>query len=140
MSELDKDVIKEFEEMINEVCGHKTNVPNKGRPTHDFYDIPMHHKDFMDWYNERDREKYSCKIVTKCDCGVSYTVYTEPGDTLRYVHTLGEGTAASPTTDWTTQYQTVEYQRFYCWKCGRPFTVTGSKIMKVKSNQLEVVL
>ena len=131
------DVIKEFEEMMNEVCGHK--ITTKGRPTQDFYDLPMHHKDFMDWYNERDREKYSCKIVTKCDCGVSYTVYTEPGDTLRYVYTFGSDTAAS-TTDWTTQYQTVEYHRFYCWKCGKQFTVRGSKISKIKSNQLEVVL
>ena len=128
------EIINEFEEMINEVCGPKTNV--KGRPIQDFHNMPMHHKDFIDWYNERDREKNSSKFITKCECGVSYEVYTEPFDTLRYVHTF----AASPETDWITQCQTVEYQRFYCWKCGKPFSVTGSKIIKLKSNQLEVVL
>jgi len=130
-----KDVIKEFEEMMNEVCGNKISS-RKGRPTQDFYDLPMNHKDFMDWYKERDRERYSSKITTKCVCGVSYTFYTEPY--ISNVHTAG-GTLAS-TIDWATQYQQAQYERFFCWKCGRSFSVTGSKIIKIKSNQLEVVL
>ena len=132
-------IIEEFEEMINDVCG-ETNIKlarKKGRPTQDFYDLPMHHKDFMDWYEERDRERYSTKITTKCDCGATYKIYTEP--TVRYDF-QGQGSTSAASTDWHTQHQRVYIERFYCWRCGKPFSVTGSKIIKIKSNQLEVVL
>ena len=137
-------IIDEFEEMIVELCGtgglkKQSGRPKGTRPTPDFYDLPIHHKDFMEWYEERDREKRYMKITTKCDCGVIYKIYTEPFDTLRYVHDFQGQGSTSASTDWHT-HQIVHIERFHCWKCGKPFSVTGNKILKIKSNQLEVVL
>lgn len=135
------EIIDEFEEMINDVCGEANRgielSKRRGRPTPDFYDLPIHHEDFMKWWKERDEEKNSMKLTIKCNCGATYKIYTEPVDIVRYDF-QGQGSTAS--TDWYTQSQTVQSERFYCWRCGKPFSVTGSKILKIKSNQLEVVL
>ncbi len=131
---------KEFEEMINDICGEKTNrrLPDKYRhiPTPDFYDLPMHHEDFMKWYKERDEERYKKKTAIKCECGAIYTIYTEPMETLRYDF---QGQGLTSTTDLYSQQQ-VHIERFFCCRCGMPFSITGGKIVKIKSNQLEVVL
>ena len=134
--EAHKVINKDFEEMINDVCGGPNiKLPRrKGRPSPDFYDLPIYHEDFMKWWKQRDEEKHSMKITSKCVCGVTYTVYTEP----EYVHDFqGQGTTSSTTYN---QYQNVQRTGFFCWKCGKSFYVTGSRILKIKSNQLEVVL
>jgi hypothetical protein len=138
--EAHKVINKEFEEMINEVCGVNRGIElskrkGRSRPTPDFYDLPIYHEEFMEWWKEKNEEKYNAKMITKCECGAVHTIYTEPL-TVETYNDIG-GNAA---TSWHTQYQSVQHERFFCWRCGKPFTVTGSKISKIKSNQMEVVL
>ena len=129
-----KDIIdKEFEKMMNEVCGSKVK---RTRPTRDFYDMPMQQKYFMDWYYKKQEDKYSSKLTVKCDdCGTTYTIYTEPMESQYNVARCPDNYDSL----WE-QCQKVQQHRFYCWKCGKPFYVTGSKVKKIESNQLEVVL
>ena len=136
-------IIDEFEEMINEVCGPKVKkAAGLGRPkgtlTHDARNLILN-EDFMKWYYDKEKDKRRTKVTAKCVCGVTYKIYTEPMNisTFTYNNDIGGSTAA---TSWYTQTESVEHHRFYCWKCGAPFSVTGSKIKKIESNQLEVVL
>lgn len=140
-------IIDEFEEMINDVCGPKVRkLPGRPKvptvptvPTPDFYEQRMYHDDFMKWYYDKEKDKQSMKVTAKCVCGVTYKIYTEPMPlpTISYNNDIGGSTAA---TSWYEQTEIVKHHRFYCWKCGAPFVVTGSKIKKIESNQLEVVL
>jgi len=131
-------IIDEFEEMIEDVCGEKPNIrlPDKHRPTPDFYDI--YHEEFMKWWEERKEEKYHMKMHVKCPCGEKYVVYSEPDRVEDFVTWSETGTSTS--NSYYSFNQHVSHERFFCYKCGKPFSVTGSKIVKIKSNQLEVVL
>ena len=134
-----KVIDKEFEEMINEVCGETKLAIKKGRPTPEFY-LPIYHEDFMKWWKKRDEEKYCPKTSVECNsCGEKFIIYTEPFKitTMTYNNDIGGSPAA---TSWHEQYQNVSQSSFYCYKCGHPFVVSGSKILKIKSKQLEVVL
>ena len=123
-------IIDDFENMINEVCGDVVKLEKKkyyGKPTPDFYDLPFQHEDFMKWYKEKEEERTIFKMNAECSCGEKYVIYTSP---------------PSLPFGWpeVSMFQEVTYERFFCYKCGKPFMVTGNKILKIKSEKLEVVL
>lgn len=142
-------IIEEFEEMINEVCGPKSAVklarkgrPKGTRPTPDFYDLPLQHEDFMQWYKEKTEERYYHTVSIECSCGEKYIVQLERDEiVINYPFWSETGTETGTETS-NEYYQNVRYEKFFCYKCGKPFVVTGNKIRKIKSKskQLEVVL
>ena len=129
---------KEFEEMINDVCGPKKikrGRPPGIRPTSDFYDLP--NEEFMRWLEEKAHYRYCMKISAKCACGEEYIIFSEEAQ-INYP----EWSEAGTTTDYHIHNENIRAEHFFCYKCGQRFVVSGSRIVRIesKSKQLEVVL
>jgi len=134
-------IIDEFESMINEVCGEVVKLEKEkyyGIATQDFYNLPFQHEDFMKWYKEKEEERNALKQSVECTCGERYIVYTMPDQTYyNYNNVSYDGTYVNYAS---TSTQSIIRESFFCYRCGRRFDVTGSVIIKLKSEKLEVGL
>lgn len=124
----EKDIIKDFSKMIDDLCGPNKEEVNLSKKRDHFREslirMEQRYDEYFRWEEEKRKEESSFKQELQCECGEEYVVYLKP----QYI--------SFPGTDLTVE---VTMSNFYCHKCGRIYRAPG-EILKIKSRQLEVVL
>ena len=140
---MDKEFTKEFEEVIDEICGKKKELKYLSLPeyneflkdkirkyewTYEFLreEIRRHEKVYFDKEDERCCSRISCS----CKCGAEYLFFVEQNIPYWKYNNYGE----------MEPFRNSQYETFFCVKCGKMMRVMCENIYKVKSKQLEVVL
>lgn len=149
---MSKKIIKEIDKLFDEICGTAPNDPEFSKEEREeklermkldvlyflkeAYNItlPGHKADFLKRL-EREihyRSGYEDHICT-CSCGTKYKLVTEPYRNRKRNDWHPDATVSY---DAMNRYTVRNYDRWFCFKCGREINTVG-RIIKIRNENFE---